>query len=40
MPLMPIPPMPIKWIGPMSRGSFMRFPGFVPAFQRLFHVYK
>src|ERR1700743_1232503 len=24
MPLMPMPPMPTKWIGPMSRGSFMR----------------
>src|ERR1700722_7049014 len=23
MPLMPMPPMPTKWIGPMSRGSFM-----------------
>ena len=23
MPLMPMPPMPMKWIGPMSRGSFM-----------------
>src|SRR6266852_1076332 len=23
MPLMPMPPMPTKWIGPMSRGNFM-----------------
>src|SRR5262252_1575205 len=23
IPLMPMPPMPTKWIGPMSRGSFM-----------------
>src|SRR6516165_7292210 len=26
MPLMPMPPMPTKWIGPMSRGNFMEPP--------------
>src|SRR5262249_50710764 len=26
MPLMPMPPMPTKWTGPMSRGSFIRSP--------------
>jgi hypothetical protein len=24
MPLMPIPPIPTKWMGPISRGSLMR----------------
>jgi hypothetical protein len=23
IPLMPIPPMPMKWTGPISRGNFM-----------------
>jgi hypothetical protein len=26
MPLMPIPPIPMKWMGPISRGSFMLVP--------------
>jgi hypothetical protein len=41
MPLMPMPPMPIKWIGPISRGNFMRFSGLVvPAFRPLFQAYQ
>jgi hypothetical protein len=24
MPLMPIPPIPTKWMGPISRGSLMK----------------
>jgi hypothetical protein len=27
IPLMPIPPMPMKWIGPILLGSFMMHPG-------------
>src|SRR5216684_4794055 len=31
MPLMPMPPMPTKWIGPISLGSFMlSFPVYLP----------
>jgi hypothetical protein len=26
MPLMPMPPIPTKWMGPISRGSLMMFP--------------
>src|SRR5215471_10889561 len=35
MPLMPMPPMPTKWIGPISLGSFMlSFPVYVPGSAR------
>jgi hypothetical protein len=35
MPLMPMPPMPIKWIGPMSRGT--RVGGGAFMLRRRFH---
>src|SRR5689334_17419263 len=28
MPLMPMPPIPTKWMGPISRGNLMRIPLF------------
>src|SRR5262245_47955373 len=28
MPLMPMPPIPMKWMGPISRGSFIVRPAF------------
>src|SRR5215813_12990447 len=35
MPLMPMPPMPTKWIGPISLGSFMlSFPVYIPGSAR------
>jgi hypothetical protein len=36
-----MPPMPIKWIGPISRGNFMRFSGLVvPALNPSFQAYQ
>src|SRR4051794_34834042 len=34
MPLMPMPPIPTKWIGPMSRGNFIWFPRICPLMEK------
>jgi hypothetical protein len=41
MPLMPMPPIPTKWMGPISRGSLMMnftfvMPGLVPGIHVFF----